>query len=56
MDIGDVGSETVGGVLVCEQASVLELPTKDFFALACQSTTSGDGQLTVDKENDSLGL
>lgn len=56
MDIGNVGSETISGVLVGEQASIFELPTKDFFALACQSTTSGDGQLTVDKENDSLGL
>jgi hypothetical protein len=56
VDIGNVGSEAVGGVLVGEQASVFELPTKDFFALACQATTVGDELLTVNEEDDSLGL
>lgn len=59
MDIGNVGSETISGVLVGEQASIFELPTKDFFALACQATTAttvGDELLTVNEEDDSLGL
>jgi hypothetical protein len=55
VDIGNVGSEAVGGILVCEQAGVLELPSEDLFTLVSESMSRGKRR-TVDEEDDSLGL
>jgi hypothetical protein len=57
VNVGDVGSEAVGGVLVSQQTSILEFPSEDWLMLV-----SGLGSeilelgLTVDEEDDSLGL
>ena len=56
MDIGNVGSEAIGGILVCEQASVLKLPSEDFLLLVSESVRMGRRRLAVNKEDDSLGL
>jgi hypothetical protein len=57
VDVGNVGSEAVGGVLVSQQASVLEFPSEDLLMLVSSlgSEIVGHG-LTVDEEDDSLGL
>jgi hypothetical protein len=57
MDVGDVGSEAIGGVLVSQQTSVLELPSEDLLMLVSgQESEIVEQRLTVDEEDDSLGL
>jgi hypothetical protein len=45
VDVGNVSSEAVGGILVGEQASVLELPSEDCLTLVFEGLRSGDGDL-----------
>jgi len=45
VDIGDVCSEAVGGILVGEQTSVLELPSEDWIMLVSESVRVEGGDL-----------
>ena len=56
MDIGNVGSEAVGGILVGEQTSVLELPTKDWLTLVSESMKIGDEDLLSTRKMTVLDL
>jgi hypothetical protein len=56
VDVGNVGSEAVGGILVGEQASVLELPSEDCLKLVFEGSQFRTCRLAVNKEDDSLGL